>query len=62
MERAREQRIMETIKKEEEKIKQEDLVIKEWTEENNNKMGNICDLHYELCCTAQVKVTQKLSL
>ena len=53
---------METIKEEEEKIKQEDLVIKEWTEENNNKMGNICDLYYELCCTAQVKVTQKLSL
>jgi len=33
---------------EEEEIKQESLGLREWTEEDDNKMGNICDLYYEL--------------
>ena len=36
------------IKKEKEEIKQENLRLREWTEENNNEMGNICDPYYEL--------------
>jgi len=39
---------METIKEEEEEIEQESLGLKKWTEEDNNEMGNICDLYYEL--------------
>jgi len=39
---------METIKKEEEKIEQENSGIKEWAEEDNNEIGNICDLYYKL--------------
>jgi len=39
---------MEMIKKEKEEIKQENLRLREWTEENNNEMGNICDPYYEL--------------
>jgi len=39
---------METIKEEEEKIEQRKLRIKEWTEEDDNKMGNICDPYYKL--------------
>jgi len=42
------QRTMETIKEEEEEIKQESSGLKEWTEEDDNKMGNICDPYYEL--------------
>jgi len=34
--------------KEEEEIKQKSLGLREWTEEDDNKMGNICDLYYEL--------------
>jgi len=33
---------------EEEKIKEENLGIREGTEENNNEMGNIVDPYYEL--------------
>ena len=29
-------------------IKQEGLELREWTEEDDNEMGNICDLYYEL--------------
>jgi len=36
------------IKKEKEEIKQENLRLREWTEENNNEIGNICDPYYEL--------------
>ena len=39
--------VLETIK-EEEKIKQEELEVREWTKEDNNEMGNIVDLYYEL--------------
>jgi len=39
--------VLKTIKKEE-KIKQEELEVREWTEEDNNEMGNIVDLYYEL--------------
>ena len=39
---------METIKKKEKEIEQENLGIKEWTEEDNNEMENICDLYYKL--------------
>ena len=36
------------IIKEEQKIEQENLGIREQTEEDNNKIGNICDPYYEL--------------
>jgi len=39
---------METIKKEEEETKQGNLGIKEWTEEDNDKIGNMVNLYYEL--------------
>ena len=39
---------METIKKEEEEIEQKSSELREWTEEDNNEMGNICDPYYEL--------------
>jgi len=39
---------METIKEEKKEIGQENLGLKEWIEEDNNKMENICDLYYEL--------------
>ena len=42
------QRTMETIKEEEEEIEQESSGLKEWTEEENNEMGNICNPYYEL--------------
>jgi len=39
---------METIKEEEEEIRQENLGLREWTEEDNDEMGNICDPYDEL--------------
>ena len=39
---------METIKEKEEEIEQESSGLKEQTEEDDNEMGNICDLYYEL--------------
>ena len=39
---------METIKEEEEKIEQESSGLKEWTEEDNDEMVNICNPYYEL--------------
>jgi len=39
---------MKIIKKQEKEIEQENLRIKKWTEENNDKMENICDPYYEL--------------
>jgi len=44
----REQRTMETIKEEEKKIEQESSGPKEWTEEDNNKMENVCNPYYKL--------------
>ena len=44
----KEERTMETIKKEEEEIEQESSGLKEWTEKDDNEMGNICDPYYEL--------------
>ena len=38
---------METIKEEEE-IKQKSSGLREWTEVDDNKMGNICDPYYKL--------------
>jgi len=38
---------MEMIK-EEEKIEEEKSEVKEWTKEDNNKMGNMVDSYYEL--------------
>jgi len=38
---------METIKKKEE-IEQENLEIKEWAKEDNDKIENICDPYHEL--------------
>ena len=39
---------METIKEEEEEIKQESSGLKEWIEEDDNKIGNIYNLYYKL--------------
>ena len=39
---------METIKEKEEEIEQESSGLKEQTEEDDNEMGNICNLYYEL--------------
>jgi len=39
---------METIKEEEKETKQENSGIKEWTEKDNNEIGNIDDPYYEL--------------
>jgi len=39
---------METIKEEEEEIEQGNSGIKEWTEEDNDEIGNIVDLYYKL--------------
>ena len=39
---------METIKKEEEEIEQESSGLKEWTEDNDDEIGNICNPYYEL--------------
>ena len=47
-ERIREQKTMETIKKEKEKIEQEGSGLREWTEKDNNEMGNIYDPYYKL--------------
>jgi len=38
---------MEMITKEEE-IKERESGVKEWTEEDDNKMGNMADPYYEL--------------
>ena len=46
--KTREQRTMETIKEEEEEIEQKSSGIKEWTEEDDEEMGNMVDLYYEL--------------
>ena len=46
--RKRGQRIMETIKEEEEEIEQGNSGIKEWTEEDNDEIGNIVDPYYKL--------------
>ena len=42
------QRTIEIIKEKEEEIEQESLGLKEWTEEDNDEMGNICNPYYEL--------------
>jgi len=39
---------METIREEEEEIEQESLGLKEWTEEDDNEMGNIYNPYYKL--------------
>ena len=39
---------METIKEEEEEIEQKNLGIEEWTEEDNNEIGNMVDPYNEL--------------
>ena len=39
---------METIKEKEEEIEQKSSGLKKWTEEDDDKMGNICDPYYEL--------------
>ena len=42
------QRTMETIEEEEEEIEQENSGIREWTEEDDDEVGNIVDPYYEL--------------
>ena len=39
---------METIKEEKEEIKQGNSEIKEWTEEDDDEIGNIVDPYYKL--------------
>ena len=39
---------METIKEEEEEIEQKNLGIKKWTEEDNDKIGNMVDPYNKL--------------
>ena len=39
---------METIKEKEEEIEQENSELKKQTEEEDDKIGNICDPYYEL--------------
>ena len=39
---------METIKEEKEEIKSESSGLKEWIEEDDNKIGNIYNLYYKL--------------
>jgi len=39
---------MEMIEEEEEEIEQENLGIREWTEEDDDEVGNIVDPYYEL--------------
>jgi len=34
--------------REKEEIKQENSGIREWTEDDNDEMGNMVDLHYKL--------------
>jgi len=46
--RTRGQRTIETIKEKEEESKQENLGLREWIEEDDNEMGNICEPYYEL--------------
>ena len=40
--------MMETIKEEEEEIKQKNLGIKEWTEEDDDEIGNMINPYNEL--------------
>ena len=47
-ERKKGQRTMETIRKEEEDIEQENLRLKEWTEEDDDEIGNMVDPYYKL--------------
>jgi len=46
--RVKGQKTMEMIKEEEEEIEQENSRLREWTEKDDNKMENICNLYYEL--------------
>ena len=46
--RKRGQRTMEIIKEEEEEIKQGNSGVKEWTEEDDDDIGNIDNLYYKL--------------
>ena len=39
---------MEMIKEEEEEIEQENSGIREWTEEDDDEVGNMVDPYYEL--------------
>jgi len=39
---------METVREEEEEIEQKSSGLKEWTEEDDNEMGNIYDPYHEL--------------
>jgi len=40
--------MIEIIKEKKKEIEQENLEIKEWTEEDNNEIKNICDSYYKL--------------
>ena len=45
---AKKREILEIIKEKEEKIKQENSRVREWTEEDEDKMGNMINPCYEL--------------
>jgi len=47
-ERRKRRRTMEMIEEEEEEIEQENSGIREWTEEDDDEVGNIVDPYYEL--------------
>jgi len=40
--------MMETIREEEEDIEQENSRLKEWTEEDNDEIGNMVNPYYKL--------------
>ena len=40
--------MIETIREEEEDIKQENSRLKEWTEEDNDEIGNMVNPYYKL--------------
>ena len=41
-------RILEIVREEKKKIEQEDLGLREWIEEDNNKIGNMVNPYYKL--------------
>ena len=45
---AKKREILEIIKEKEKKIKQENSRVREWTEEDEDKMGNMINPCYEL--------------
>ena len=55
----REQRTIKTIKEEEEEIEQKSSELKEWTEEDDNEIGNICDPYYKLWKSSEWRILKE---